>query len=299
MVAFGSDRVEPAQIYYDFTTGILPTGVSVLRASEASYMTSEGTLVSATADVARFDHNVSTGIPLGLVLEGEQTNILSNSAVSVADWGKRNLVANDLALNGLGRFNGVDIISTGRSWGRLQTVCTLQADTKYAITAYLRAGATETCRLIVTSGSGMVIATGTLNDMSVIRNDAGLDLAVIENVLMADGITQRLTMSLLVDTTQTYTLGIGPNSQTAGDSIVLLAVQAETGATTSSYIDTGSVPVTRAADQLQLNGLSGQYDITLTYADGSEDIQFGITINPATIIAAPHGYLQSMLMVPV
>lgn len=65
----------------DFRTGVLPTGVTLTRASSGTYFDATGVLQTAGTNVARFDHNPVTHAALGLLLEGfPVTNLLLNSA---------------------------------------------------------------------------------------------------------------------------------------------------------------------------------------------------------------------------
>jgi hypothetical protein len=296
--SLGLQNLEASSLTYDFTAGVLPAGVSILRDSAGSYTSSEGMILSAPADTARFDCDPITGEALGLLLEAEQSNVILYSAASTSGWVPKSLTVNDLTLDALGRFDGLEVISTARQWGSCQTSCALQANVDYTLTLYLRAGTVETCRLLFAYGSTQAVARGTLSAMVLSREDAGLNLSIVEQVLLADGVTYRLMMHMSTDTAGTHTLGVGPDSGTAGDSVVLLAGQIETGLIASSYIDVVDVEATRAADQLHISAMDGSYNIELTYLGGllTELEAVGLT---SGAIVAPPGYLQSLRLIPV
>lgn len=56
-----------------FTVGALPSFFTFTRASSGTYFNSSSTLSTAATDVARFDHDPSTGIAKGLLLAGSRT----------------------------------------------------------------------------------------------------------------------------------------------------------------------------------------------------------------------------------
>jgi hypothetical protein len=63
----------------DAAIGAGGAGVAVARSGAAQLTASDGTLVEAAANTARFDHDPATGAPLGLLCEGARTNLLHDS----------------------------------------------------------------------------------------------------------------------------------------------------------------------------------------------------------------------------
>jgi hypothetical protein len=54
--------------------------ITFTRASNATFFDANGTLQTAANDTPRFDHDPATGASLGLLVEGQRTNLLLNSA---------------------------------------------------------------------------------------------------------------------------------------------------------------------------------------------------------------------------
>jgi hypothetical protein len=86
-----------ATIDLDFRQDRLPRGVSLSRASPAYYVSAAGTLVLAPVDAPRFDYDPSTGRRLGLLVEGERTNLIRWSS-ALERWNTENLVLKDVGL---------------------------------------------------------------------------------------------------------------------------------------------------------------------------------------------------------
>lgn len=89
-----------AIVFYDFTIGSMPAGISFTRASTGYRYNSAGVLVSEATDVARFQYDPVTLAPLGLLVEEASTNLLTYSEeFDNAAWSKPNatITANAVA----------------------------------------------------------------------------------------------------------------------------------------------------------------------------------------------------------
>lgn len=73
-------------IDYNFTTGSLPSGVTLTRASSGTYFNSSGALSTASSDAARFDHDPISHAALGILIEPQSTNYIPYSN-SFSSWG--------------------------------------------------------------------------------------------------------------------------------------------------------------------------------------------------------------------
>ena len=58
----------------DFTTGVLDSRLSFTRGSTGTRINSSGFVETMSNNVARFDHDPSTGAPRGLLIEAAATN---------------------------------------------------------------------------------------------------------------------------------------------------------------------------------------------------------------------------------
>ena len=109
-------------------------------------------------------------------------------------------------------------------------------------------------------------------------NDAGV-MAITSNTLLPNGDRELVgTVTANADSADVG-LGIGPHSATSGEYIDVIGLQV-----TDAYSDwimggTGTAP--RTADVPVLSLANGTYDITVTLADGTTDV------NTASAVTAP------------
>lgn len=86
----------------NFLSGALDSRLTFTRASTAWYYNSAGVLTSAATNVARFDCDPVTLLPLGLLIEEARTNLFLNSAVGVTQSCTVTAAAHTLSFFGTG-----------------------------------------------------------------------------------------------------------------------------------------------------------------------------------------------------
>ena len=87
--------------------------VTFTRASSGTFVGSDGLLRTATNDVARFDHNPTTGESLGLLVEEQRTNLLLNSATLSSQSVTVAAAANTLSFYGTGTVTLTGVSTAG------------------------------------------------------------------------------------------------------------------------------------------------------------------------------------------
>ena len=87
--------------------------VTFTRASSGTFVGSNGVLQTATNDVARFDHNPTTGESLGLLVEEARTNLLLNSATLSTQLVTVAAAANTLSFYGTGTVTLTGVSTAG------------------------------------------------------------------------------------------------------------------------------------------------------------------------------------------
>lgn len=252
----------------------LPGWLSFQRAGEALFWNQSGHLENAAPNQPRIAHDPVSLEPQGLLIEPAATNLLTHSNASLGGgWSEGATQSTNLSLNALGLFAGVSVASTGAGWGRLlhDDLPEVTAGRAYHFTLYYRAGTSGRLRVIFRTSSGQEsrFAGPIGGTFGVSSTNAGA-VIIRSDRLLADGQTRVLSVALTAAVSGGLSVGIGPDSTTAGHTIILLAAQLEQGGGTS-FIATNGAAGTRSADLVSMTGLSGVYDVTATYGDGSVD----------------------------
>ncbi|OUD10538.1 hypothetical protein BVC71_03315 [Marivivens niveibacter] len=228
-------------------------------------MTANGT------DIPRLDHDPTTGAVIGTLIEPARTNMLIHSRASVDTWAVSSATVSQLSLNALGQFDGVLCASNGASFHRLiHPSVELEQGETYCLSLWLRPSTSETYRVTFrTSDGNSTTLSGTFADAKVSTNTAGA-LEFIDQHRHSDG-TLRVRLSFVPSATKLHSIGAGPHSVTAGNDIVILGMQLEKGTVPTSYIPTDGAEHTRPADIATVRGISGVFDLLVTYGDGSTE----------------------------
>lgn len=282
-----------ATTVYNFMSGVLPAGVTVLRNSSANYFSSGGQLVTSAPNEARFDYDPVSLTLRGLLVEPEATNIISESHASTAYWTEDQCTISNLALSALGQFDGLEIDSGAKAWSRARISMDVAMDPQVALTVYYRLGSSGALRFRINSGAQVTQFQGVPNAYNVSRTDLGSPSAITDD-LLADGLTRKLRFVLTLPSTGPYTIGLGANSSVSGETIVFLGMQVEEGAIDTSLITTQGSSALRAADQLTFNALAGTYDFETTYADGTTSQTGPVLVAPGYVLPVTQGHIQSV-----
>jgi hypothetical protein len=236
---------------FDFSAGVLPSGITFTRASIGTYTNSTGTLITAGNDVARF--NYVSGVAC-LLIEPAQTNLLTQSNnFSTAPW---------VAVSGAvitpaqftspdGTTNGWTITSGTGNGGCSYPVTFLNIAYTMSIWAKRQAGAAPIDFILAGTDSGPLATSATLSRLSFsTTTPSGPSFATF------------------------YTNAITGN--TSG----FYGAQLETGSAVTSYIPTSGATVTRAADSAVFTIPAGIGHLTFTLDDNSTQ----------TVVVSPGSY---------
>jgi hypothetical protein len=220
------------------------------RASTATYFDASGVMQTAAVDTPRFDYDPVTLEPRGLLLEEQRTNLQLNSNTPFTTWTVVTATKTAAPSNFLGFTDGCEVASQGATWNRIQGLpFSWTSGVVYSWTAYVKAGiggqiaivlrdniaATET--RIVGALSGALTITTSLAGAATYTGS----LAVQGGYIITGTFTPNAT-------TISGLFGVGPNSATIGDSVIVYAGQFEAGAFPTSHIITAGSAVTRSQD---------------------------------------------------
>jgi hypothetical protein len=218
-------------------------------------------LLTAQANVARFDHNPTTGEALGLLIEEQRTNLVTYSEdFADAAWTKTDssitsntIVAPDGTLTGdklvENTANATHSVATGS--------ISFTSGTSYTLSVYAKA-AERTVFSIIRSGTGGASARFDLSTLTATNlvGTSALSITAVGNgwyrcvMSWSAGATASRTHAITLENpsgTDTYT-GNGYSG------IFIWGAQLEAGSFATSYIPTTTTALTRNADAANMTG---------------------------------------------
>lgn len=250
--------------------------ITFTRASSGTYFDEFGLLVTAAANVPRFDHDPVTGESLGLLREEQRTNLcISSNDLRTATEGNPNnewfisgstTITSNAAIgpDGLMSLDAVEENSTLSGRHGRQMTFSGSINTQYCASVFVRKGDRRyVCIYFGNTGFGSNAYGAILDlDTGTVVNYNGLaDSVGVED--FGNGL-YRLWVTATSDADGgSYILNIilAPNATTIGDIAGVIGnktywgfVQVEQGFHPSSFIATNGTEVTRAADSAVITG---------------------------------------------
>lgn len=257
-------------LYLDFAgTKTLDPRITFTRASSGSYYNEFGRLVTAAANVPRFDHDPVTSESLGLLIEEQRTNLTFPSTYTSANGFGANVVVTEGFTAPDNTTTATSVKGTAASTGehgignRLQSVVTdsiatavcgsvfIKAVTASAYNTYVflrdHTSAVEIRLNLSFDAIGALTLTGTTDTGSPTNPQSGIQDC-------GNG-WYRVWASFTVATTGSAQYRFFCHAGTvAGNETAYWGAQVEEGAFPSSYIATAGSQVTRAVDSAVMTG---------------------------------------------
>ena len=264
LAARRQDRVASGAIVLDFTTGVLPSVVTLTRASAATVVNATGQQVSVAADVPRFDHDRQTGAPLGLLVETGVSNFVIHADLRTHPHGNNTNIQAMPAVTGPdGKTGSVYRLPQGAQSSTFLKLGQFSGSDAKVISLWVKAMGADTDFQFYADGS-----------------------AGISPVKTATGDWVRAFHSAA----RSGQWGLNNGSDTYGSDILIALPQIEFGLTPSSYIPTSGNGVDRAPDLVRVDGINGMFDVTLRYGSGVEEIRTAQNISDGwwPSLSAPH-----------
>ena len=259
--------------------------VTFTRASSGTYVGSDGLIMAATTNEARFDHNPTTGESLGLLVEEARTNNLLQSEDFSSTWTLSNIAVTTnsvVAPDGTTTADTIappaDGLTTTRFLRQNPILTTQQA---YTLSVFAKVGTATTngINLYVSDSTATNIFRANFNLFTLTTTVSNTGWAAPTATIVPypngwyrcilTGVTSTVHVSLRA---QIY-LNIFGNTPDTHGSIHVWGAQLEAGAFPTSCIPTTTATVTRAADVASITGsnFSSWYNQTegSMYVDGS------------------------------
>lgn len=208
--------------------------ITFTRASTATFIDSAGVLQTAATDAPRFDHNPTTGESLGLLVEEQRTNLVTNSATFQPS-----------SAGTPASYTVDQVAPDGTTTASRQTATSPRtfldytgiANAQYTFSVYAKvASGTATISLVLKNATGDTVITAGSN----------VTLTTAWQRLTITGTTNGATTGARVEV-------LGPVLG-APAGTVFWGAQLEAGAFATSYIPTTAAAATRSADVASITG---------------------------------------------
>ena len=229
-------------------TKSLDSRITFTRASSGTYFDASGVLQSALTDVARFDHDPTTLVSNGLLIEEARTNLLLQSA-DLYETGVGNLnwtyQGGDMAANTQVSPDSTTTADTLTTTGAAKSIyqsATVLASTSYTFTVYAKLG--------TMAAADYKIAVYNNTGASFIASD--VVPSIVPNATSWSRVAYSFTTPVGCTSVRVYPFRNG--STIASSTLHLWGAQLEAGAFATSYIPTTTAAATRAADVASMTG---------------------------------------------
>lgn len=223
------------------------------------------TLLTAPANVARFEHNPVTGESLGLEVEEQRTNLLTYSEdFSDASWLKAEAtVQSNVIVAADGTLTGDKLVESPSTaahnlYKAVTTLagvnsysCYIKASGKNFVQLYLGGGTSAVSSAnfdLLTGTVGTIFGTGVTASITNVGN--GTYRCTLNNITTGAGVTY-VRVVLITSSTSTRLESYTGDGYSG---IYIWGAQLEAGAFPTSYIKTVASQVTRAADSASMTG---------------------------------------------
>jgi hypothetical protein len=238
--------------------------ITFTRASDGTFVGSNGLIQTAGTNVPRFTHDPVTLESLGLLVEEQRANLLLRSEELETTWGSNNYTITSNLTAAPDGANTADklIRNTLDATAPVSQNVTVSASTAYTLSLYAKAAEWGKIGLREGSTTGNYVTFDLATASVVSTQIATGSIASVGNGWF------RLTMTMTTSGGQSsygvrviplppsYTSGT-PNYSFAGDGtsgLFIWGAQLEAGASATSYIPTTTATVTRSADVVSITG---------------------------------------------
>lgn len=241
------------------------------KVGTATYIDGNGYVATASANVPRFAYNPTTLAPLGLMMEGNATNLLNwsesfQTTGGAVNWNfsavntTRGTVTTTNPTGSSGTVVKVEE-TTATGIHATLSVPTVSASTAYTFSVWAKAVERTFVQLYENGGSSATSMVNLSNGNIVSESTAGITKVTAIGTTGWYRIEMRFTTAV-GQTSANCQMRLSTNGTTTsyegttGSGIYVWGAQLEAGTGATSYIPTTTASVSRAADQLTMSDIS-------------------------------------------
>lgn len=189
----------------------------------------------------------------GLLPEEQDTQLFPFTVARAADWQSEGASVVDRNDNALGFFPGVDIVGSGGTWNRAGGTISVVSGVTYSVRALIAPGTSGRVVVLIRNlaNASQSAIRGAIDSPGVTQTEAGsIDGVNVEAI----GDLREITFRWTANATGAMTVRVGPDSSTAGQTVIAYAMQVEAATQSSSWIISSGSATVRSADLPAISG---------------------------------------------
>ncbi len=265
--ASASVTIQDTSLYFDFTTGSLPSGLTFARTGTATYHDSSGLIQTAATNTPRFDYNptscAGTCTMRGLLIEESRTNLLLQSSTFGTTWVNSGLTLTANSTTSPSGATDADTLqsTTGgnNNTNNISQAVTLLANTAYTLSFYVKnSSALRSVYEVDALNSGTTGKSVTIDWTGTVPSASGGTVTALPNDWY------RVSVSFTTNASDggAATVLYYPSITLDNGFVYLWGAQLEAGSTPTSYIATTTTTVTRNEDSLSIDNFATWFNAT-------------------------------------
>ncbi|MDE2097921.1 MAG: hypothetical protein KGL39_11780 [Patescibacteria group bacterium] len=262
----------PPTLFYDFTPGVLPSGLTFTRATTGTDFNSSKVLATYAIDTPRFGYDPVTGVIRGLLIEPSATNYISTSDC-LTGWTQNNITASSGQVSPDGTTNGVLLTENTSTYFHYEyDAAASVSSSPVCLSVFAKAG-TSTVIQLSTNQTGSPYANFDISSGSL--GTAGNFTGAITQSsnsfyrCSAYNSVGASTTRYLSFTNNNLSASVRPSYLGSSKNMTVFGAQIEGGNKPTSYIPTSGSAATRAADVCTFTIPAGIGHLTYTFYDNS------------------------------
>lgn len=232
--------------------------ITFTRSSAGGRFNESGLFEMVPANQPRFDYDPVTKLPLGLLIEGSRTNLVTNSTDLTKWMGRQiSLTQADVSSPDGGRNAALAIANTSEAWHQiLSPTFPVAQGLTYTASVYVKTAGKLTARLTIENAT--LFPTSNYGRFNILDGTVLSGAGATISSVGAGWFRISVVSTALVTGTTLIALGVGDTGVVGNDQdgVMYWGAQVEAGSFATSYIPTTNSQVTRSADVANVNTLS-------------------------------------------